>query len=317
MVLSDTKKKKQAYMNQFLGLTQEYSKILIVQANNVGSNQLAKIRIALRGKAVLLMGKNTLMKKAIKDNQEKNKKLVPLCPFIKGNVGLVFTNGDVKEIRTLIEDMKVPAAAKQGSISPITVIIPAGSTGMEPTKTSFFQALDIPTKITRGAVDIISDFALLRPGDRVGSSEATLLQMMDIKPFSYGLVVKTVYDDGSVYAASVLDLTDDDMLAKFMRGACNVAAIGLETGIPNEASIPHSIVNSFKNLLSIACGTDYTFKQAQSVKEYLSDPTKFATVVETKEEVKEDKKPDADDDDDDDSDKGSSSGSDIGLGGLF
>lgn len=35
------------------------------QADNVGSNQMAKIRFALRGQATVLMGKNTMIRKII------------------------------------------------------------------------------------------------------------------------------------------------------------------------------------------------------------------------------------------------------------
>ncbi len=52
------------------------------------------------------------------------------------------------------------------------------------------QALNIPTKINRGTVEIVSDVALISKGDKVGGSEATLLAKLGIKPFSYGLVVQ-------------------------------------------------------------------------------------------------------------------------------
>ena len=57
--------KKEAYIKKLRRLMDEYSKILIVQADNVGSNQLQQIRQGLRGDSVILMGKNTLMKKAL------------------------------------------------------------------------------------------------------------------------------------------------------------------------------------------------------------------------------------------------------------
>ena len=52
------------------------------------------------------------------------------------------------------------------------------------------QALNIPTKINRGTVEIVSDVALITKGEKVGGSEATLLAKLGIKPFSYGLVVQ-------------------------------------------------------------------------------------------------------------------------------
>jgi large subunit ribosomal protein LP0 len=52
-------------MNTFLALSEEYKKILVAEAKNVGSRQLQEVRKMLRGKAVILMGKNTMMKKSL------------------------------------------------------------------------------------------------------------------------------------------------------------------------------------------------------------------------------------------------------------
>ena len=53
--------KKRAYRERVLNLVSEYSRVFIVKADNVGSNQLHQIRRSLRGKAVLLMGKNVCL----------------------------------------------------------------------------------------------------------------------------------------------------------------------------------------------------------------------------------------------------------------
>ena len=160
---------------------------------------------------------------------------------------------------------KLVPQQKAGAIAPCTVSIPAGPTGMEPTKTSFLQALNIPSKITRGQIEIISAQVLITEGEKVGSSEATLLQMLNIKPFEYMLKVTSVYDAGSIYSAKVLDLTDDDILAKFHSGVSNIAAIGLTIGYPTVASLPHSIIRAYKKVLSITLATNYTFPRAELV----------------------------------------------------
>ena len=61
--------------------------------------------------------------------------------------------------------MKAPA--KAGALAPLDVTVPAQNTGMGPEKTSFFQALSIPTKITKGTIEIISDVPLIKAGDKV------------------------------------------------------------------------------------------------------------------------------------------------------
>merc|ERR1711872_409209 len=103
--------------------------------------------------------------------------------------------------------------------------------------------------------------------------------MLKISPFTYGLVVQKVYDSGSVFDPEILDITDDDLRARFMQGIANVAAVSLAIGYPTTASVPHSIVNGFKNLLAIAVATDYSFPEAEMTKEYLADPSKFAAAA--------------------------------------
>ncbi len=136
------------------------------------------------------MGKNTMMKKAIRGHLEKNPDLEKLLPHIFENIGFVFTKQDLSVVRDKLQSNKVAAPAKAGAIAPCDVTLPAQVTNLGPEKTSFFQALQIPTKITRGTIEIINDVALIKKGDKVGASEATLLNMLNISPFSYGLTVK-------------------------------------------------------------------------------------------------------------------------------
>lgn len=250
-------------------LLDEYPKCFIVGCDNVGSRQMQTIRTSLRGLAVVLCGKNTMMRKAIRGHLENNGQLEKILPHIKGNVGFVFTKGDLGEVRDKLTESKVRAPARAGAIAPLDVIIPAQNTGLGPEKTSFFQALSIPTKISKGTIEIINDVPILKPGDKVGASEATLLNMLNISPFSYGLAIQQVYDSGSIFSPDILDIKPEDLRAKFLAGVANLAAVSLQIGYPTIASAPHSIANGFKNLLALAATTDVEFEQATTIKEYI------------------------------------------------
>lgn len=298
---------KASYFVKVVQLFDEYPKCFIVGADNVGSKQMQQIRTSLRGLGVVLMGKNTMMRKAIRGHLENNAALEKLLPHIKGNVGFVFTKGDLAEIRDKLMESKVRAPARNGAIAPLSVIIPAQNTGLGPEKTSFFQALSIPTKISKGTIEIINDVPILKPGDKVGASEATLLNMLNISPFSYGLIIEQVYDSGSIFAPEILDIKAEDLRAKFQSGVANLAALCLSIGYPTIASVPHSVANGFKNLLAIAATTEVEFKEATTIKEYIKDPSKFAAVSsaptakpEVKEVKKEEKKEESEEEDDED-----------------
>ena len=270
---------KSNYFIKLLALFDEYSKAFIVGADNVGSKQMQQIRVALRGKGVILMGKNTTIRKCIRGQLEKNPGLEKLLPYVKGNVGFVFTNDDLPTIRDIIQSNKVEAPAKAGAIAPIDVVVQAQNTGLGPEKTSFFQALSIATKIARGTIEILSDVHLIKKNEKVGASEATLLQMLKIYPFSYGLKVLNVFDSGTVFLPSVLDITNDDIIQKFLQGVTNVASVSLQIGYPTVASVPHSVVNGFKNVLALAVATNITFKQAEQAKAYAANPDAFKVAV--------------------------------------
>jgi len=270
---------KASYFVKVVQLFDEYPKCFIVGADNVGSKQMQSIRSSLRGTGIVLMGKNTMIRKAIRGHLENNAQLEKLLPHIKGNVGFVFTKGDLNDIREKLTESKVRAPARNGAIAPLHVIIPAQNTGLGPEKTSFFQALSIPTKISKGTIEIINDVPILKPGDKVGASEATLLNMLNISPFSYGLQIEQVYDSGSIFSPDILDIKPEDLRAKFQAGVANLAAVCLQIGYPTIASVPHSVANGFRNLLAIAATTDVEFKEAATIKEFIKDPSKFAAAA--------------------------------------
>jgi large subunit ribosomal protein LP0 len=239
--------------------------VFIVNVDNVGSNQMHQIRVALRGKGVVLMGKNTMVRRALRSIISEYPQLERLLPHVRGNIGFVFTSSDLPEIRGIITANKVAAPARAGALAPRDVLVPGGNTGMEPGKTSFFQALGIPTKIARGTIEIVSDVKVVTAGTRVGPSEATLLNMLNISPFTYGMTVVQIFDQGNVFPPDVLDVSTDELVGRFMTGVKTIAALSLALNYPTIASVSHSLVNAYKNLLAIALGTDYSFEGAEKV----------------------------------------------------
>jgi len=248
------KEKKESFKKKLSDLFGQYEKILLVSIDNVGANNIQKTRQTLRGQAVLLFGRNTLIRKTIRDYVEKcneagNKdgaRLEALLPNVRGNVGLIFTNGDLLKVKEVAESYKQKAPAKVGAIAPEDVFVDPGPTGMEPTQTQFLQALNIPSKIVKGQVEIINRIHLIKQGERIGSSEATLLDKLNILPFSYSALVKTVFDAGFVYPANLLNLGTTEVLQSFAKGLQRVTTIALEIGFPSIATVPHILGNAYK-----------------------------------------------------------------------
>merc|ERR550514_2170374 len=193
-----------------------------------------------------------------------------------GNIGYIFAvNCSLDDIREVLKKHRKPAAAKSGQVSMVDMNLPAGPTGMDPSQTSFFQALNIGTKIVKGQIELVSDFPILKAGDKVSPSAAVLLTKLGIKPFEYGMEVEQVFQDGSVFAAAVLDMKDEIIIQKFMAGVSNMAAFSRELGVPTEAALPHMFGNAFRNVAALVGEVDFTFKEVEEVKKFLADPAAY------------------------------------------
>jgi len=182
-------------------------------------------------------------------------------------------------------------------IAPDDVTIPAGPTGLDPKQTSFFQQLQIQTKIVKTQIEIVAEKQVIFKGDKIGSTEATLLDKLKIYPFEYKMEIKKVLQNGSIFDPAVLSLSNELLLAKFKNASKLLTSVSLALGYPTKASAPHTLLNGFKNLVAVSAVSGYEFKQAKAMLEAAKNApaavtapteTKAAAVVEEKKEEIED-----------------------------
>lgn len=273
-------KRKVDYIARMKELLSTYSKVFVVNATHVGSKQFQDIRYALRGFGVVLMGKNTVMRKVI-NQLGADSPYANLLPEIVGNIGLVFVKDNMSQCRDIIGNYVVPAPARAGVVANADVIVPKGPTGCDPSQTSYFQTMEINTKISRGQIEIQSDVHLINKGERVTAGQADLLQKLSIRPFTYGLAITKVFDNGSLYDVEVLAIDDDMIMSAFSFHARDVAAVGHALNKPNTASIMHSVRYAFKTILAVVCNEGFThkFDEAGDVLGYLADPSAFVAAA--------------------------------------
>ena len=150
---------------------------------------------------------------------------------------------------------------------------------MEPGKTSFFQALGVPTKIARGTIEITADLKLVEAGTKVGASEATLLNMLNISPFTYGMSIAQVYDEGQTFAPSVLDIKEEQLFKALNSAIQTITTISLAANYPTLPSIMHTLVNGYKKVLAVAVETDYSWEGIDELKDRIANPDAYASTA--------------------------------------
>jgi large subunit ribosomal protein LP0 len=260
--------------------------------------------------AVLICGKNTMMRAALtelgrkpeageEDYEQKiadyveRPQLDKIIAQLRGNISLIFTNGDLTEVADILDSQVRGAPAKAGALAPKDVIIPAGPTGLDPRQTGFFGNLGIATKIVKAQIEILTDNKVIEEGCKITPGQASLLDKLKITPFEYKMEIKKMLMDGNIFDAAVLRITPEKIHDIFKARASNITALSLGSGYVTAAAAPHLIMNAFKNLAAVSFATDYSFPQAAALKASASAaPTTSAggaaaAKVEEKEEEEE------------------------------
>ncbi|KAI5185520.1 large subunit ribosomal protein LP0 [Nematocida homosporus] len=235
----------------------KYSKFLVVDMTSMSSNQIQLIRHDILGKGDFLMGKNTTIKLALRKFAENRPELAGIESVIKNNVGVIFTNGSLSELEDIFEARKVNSVAKPGDLSQCDLWIEPVFTGLDPGKTSFFHALGIVTKITKGKIEILSRCQALYNGKRVGHSEAALLSLLGITPFVYKMKALHAYSNGKFFDVAHLALTSEAVEAMIQTSVDALSVMAIGAGYVTESTVEQEIAHTVRELMALAAAAEF------------------------------------------------------------
>jgi len=253
MAISDQKKKN--IYNNFRELCQKYDQYMTFDCSYVPALALGDTRKMLREAEIpVVFGKNTTLKCAIKDL--KGYKYEKLRENLVGNVAVVFIEGSLAKVYDILTGVVTTPLPKAGVIARNNVVIPARVTNLNPGQTGFFQSLQIPTRVTKGNIEIVSDIELLKVGDMVSPNHAALMVVLNIRPFEYTLMPQTVILTNDTFPAEALALKVSDVEDEMKTLASEIVALSLATGQCNKASLPHACRKAFidSKAIALACG---------------------------------------------------------------
>lgn len=247
--------KKLDYIGKVHSLLDQYQKIIFVKMQYVSSNHIKTIRNVTRGKAEMVMGKNTLIKKAISTYPRRTEKKLDVCfNHLEGCIAMVMTNGDVKELKASIEEFSCAPSVKAGAIAISDVEIAPHVTSLSPDKTDFFQNLNIATRIEKTSIQILNPVKLVKKGDKINSSQAALMDLLKMRPFVYRANCTSVWDSGSVYDIDLLNIESESLVEATRQGIQNVLYTSFSIGIPSALTAGHSIRTGLHRAMLISMG---------------------------------------------------------------
>jgi len=271
--------RKRDIVNRLCECFTKYTQIVVVALDNVSTNQIHAARKILAegaSKGEMIIGKNTLIKKALKfkteapnpssEDYEDHKKwdqdprLSALIPLMKLNVGLIFSQEPYMELREKVEAEKIKMPARTGIPAPCNVILPVGPTGVEVGKIDLFHKLNIQCKTVKSAIEINKEVQIITKGEKVTEGATQMCKILQIVPFEYSLTFQYVYIDGVILDQSIIEMPLDEVTDAFEKYAGFLTALSLGGDIPNALSVPQFIANGFKSLLAIGSESGYEFE---------------------------------------------------------
>ncbi len=259
-------------------LLKEHRVVAVADLTKLPSAQLQEIRKTLRNKVYMRVVKNTLMSKAIDEVLNVRKNIAKLKDYLKGSNVFLFTNMNPFELYMLLEKYKIPAYAKPGDVAEKEIIIPAGNTGIPPGPIfSVFGKLKIPTKVQEGTIWVTKDTVVAKPGDKISTELASLLQKLEIMPMEIGLRLKVVYEDGIILEPKDLKINIKEYKEKIREALISAYKLGVEVAFPEKEIIELTLLKAQLNALALAIET--AFITPETLPYMLSKATLLANIL--------------------------------------
>jgi len=241
-------------------LIKKHKAIGIASLQKVRAPQLQEFKKNLADKVFMRVIKNTLMKRAI-ENLNERPELKKLVEYLEGANLYLFTDLNPFKLALLLEKGKVITTAKSGDIAAFDVVVPAGNTGQPPGPViSQLNAVGLPTRIESGSVWITKDTLVAKKGDVISERLASTLSRLGIKTVEAGLVMKVAYDEGIVITEGQLQIDVDEIRQSVENAHSDAFALSL--------SIAYPAMENMEMLLQIA------YQEAHALAMNAAVPTK-------------------------------------------
>ncbi|MFH1510557.1 MAG: 50S ribosomal protein L10 [Candidatus Woesearchaeota archaeon] len=217
----------------------------VVNVENLPAPQLQRMRQKLRERVVLFMAKKRLMKIALENAKENKPGVERLAEAFTGMPAMIFTKENPFSLFKVLKQNKSNAPAKAGQLAPHDIVVSAGPTSFAPGPIiGELGQFGIKTQVESGKITVKQDTVVCRQGQPIKDKLAALLVRLGIEPMEVGLDLTATYEDGVIFKKDVLDIDEDQFMARLVTVHNQAMALALEIG--------YASVSTIKKLLSVA-----------------------------------------------------------------
>lgn len=223
---------KKDQISEIMRLSKEFKLIGLVNMYGIPARQVQDIRRNLRGKAELIMVRNTLIEHAI-EKMDLNVK--ELGEYLEGHSALIFTNQNPFKLFSILEKTKTKMAARPGEKAPEDIVVSKGPTSFKPGPiVGELQQAGIPAAIEAGKVAIRETKTVVKAGEEISKKLADALAKLDIKPMDVGLSLQAAFFDGTIYEPSVLAIDEAAFYQSIITAATQAFNLSVNAAYPTK-----------------------------------------------------------------------------------
>lgn len=228
----------------------QFALIGLVDMYGIPAQQVQQIRRNLRGKAVIKVTRNTLIKHAFEDIGGDVK---DLSKYISGHSAIIFTNDNPFKLFKQLEKTKTKMAAKAGEKAPEDIVIEKGPTSFKPGPiVGELQQAGIPAAIEGGKVKIRETKTVVKKGGVISPKLAAVLAKLDIKPMDVGLALQVAYHEGGIFEPSVLAVDETVILAQIQLAATQAFNLSVNESIPTKDTMEAILTKAVREARGLA-----------------------------------------------------------------
>lgn len=252
---------KAAEVEEVKKLLHQHKVLGVANLQKVRAAQLQEVKKKLKDMASIHVIKNTLMKRAVAESQDKPG-FEKVQSLLDGPNIFLFTDLNPFKLSLLLEKGKVKTTAKSGDVASMDVVVPAGNTGLPPGPIiSQLGSVGLPTRIEAGSVWVSKDTLVAKKGDLIDARLASVLSKLNIKPVEVGLILKAVYEDGLIISEDQLHLDVDGFKKSLAEAQFDALNLSLNSGYPTNENIQLLLQAAYRKAFSLALNAGVLTKE--------------------------------------------------------
>jgi len=173
-----------------------YDRVFVYSLDNSRNNHLKDLRAEFKTDSRFYQGKNKLTQIALGKSEEAEYKdgIHKVSEQLIGEVGLLFTNRDSKEVEDYFNSYNRAAFARSNDLSNVTVLVKKGKLPQfsHAIEGHLRERLKLPCFLNEGTVELLQDVFLAKDGVRITADQSRLLKLFGcaIADFNVKLVSK-------------------------------------------------------------------------------------------------------------------------------